>query len=342
MRFADGLLTPIRPGEDRARPVAAGLERKWLPAGPGPGSRDRSYLVAAPRRRVRLRKPALVMVLHGCGQTADDIAHATLFADHAREAGFVAVFPWVTSWNSLHMRASNCWGFWFPNERRAGHGEAGDLRRIVEAVEADHGTDPERRYVAGLSSGGAMAVAMAVSYSHVFRAAGSVAGLAYGQSSAAVGSRRSDRLPLPWFLDGDVTGMPGRPKGLRALVRAMREAHADSGGGGLVPLMVIQSLHDQVVQPGNARMLRDVWSARFQAEPQPQPQAEVHDEPWRGEHARYKDRFGRTVVETVFYEGRASGTTHYWPGDTDHGPFADREGPPATDLLLDFFRRNGL
>lgn len=341
MRFADELLTLFRSNEKRAGDGVAAPERRSLPAGSGPGSRERSYLVVVPRRRLRLRKPALVMVLHGCGQTADDIFRSTLFAERAHEAGFVTVFPWVTSWNRLHVRASNCWGFWYPNDRRPGHGEAGDLRRIIEVVEADHGTDPGRRYIAGLSSGGAMAVAMAVSYSHVFRAVGSVAGLAYGQTSAAVSSARSARLPLPWFLDGDITGLPGRPKGLRALVRNMREAEEEAGGGaGLVPLMVIQSVHDQVVPIANARMLRDVWRVRFRADGK--PEAVPHSGGWSGEHLRYRDRFGRTIVETAFYEGRQSGTTHYWPGDTDEGLFADREGPPATDLLFGFFRQHGL
>ena len=44
-----------------------------------------------------------------------------------------------------------------------------------------------------------MAVAMAVAYPDVVRAAGAVAGLAYGETSAAVSNPQPFRSVAPWF-----------------------------------------------------------------------------------------------------------------------------------------------
>jgi hypothetical protein len=59
------------------------------------------------------------------------------------------------------------------------------------------------------------------------------------------------------------------------------------------------------------------------------------------EHTRFTDQEGRTVVETVFYNGSPSGTTHYWVGD-NAGMFADPDGPSASELLWSFFREHTL
>ena len=128
----------------------------------------------------------------------------------------------------MPWRARNCWGFWIEAERHRDQGELGDLRRILDQVERDFGADPRRRYVAGLSSGGAMAVAMAVAYPDVVRAAGAVAGLAYGETSAAVSNRQHFRHRA--LVLRRRAGHPGpQMRSLPALVQDM-EAEGNTGG----------------------------------------------------------------------------------------------------------------
>jgi len=281
------------------------------------------------------------MVLHGCDQSAEALMRATRFVERAQAGGHVVVFPHVTSWGPLPWRVRNCWGFWIEAERRRGEGEAGDLRRILEEVEIEFGTDPRRRYVAGLSSGGAMAMALAVVYADTIRAAGAVAGLAYAETSAAVSTRQPFPKLRPWFLT-DAVERPGpQMRSLPSLVRDMEAAHHTAGNARSVPLLVIQSIHDQVVQVENARMLRDVWVARHGGigELASRREALVGA---AGERCSYFDAKGQLLIETVFYEGRRNAPTHYWPGDANDPPYADLTGPSATDALLDFFRRQGL
>jgi poly(hydroxyalkanoate) depolymerase family esterase len=318
-------------------------EPRQLARRDAPGSRDRDYWVYAPRRsRVRrlLGRPAVILLLHGCDQSAEALIRSTRFVEQAAARDFIVVFPHVTSWSPVPWRARNCWGYWIEAERHRDEGELGDLRRILDQVEREFGTDPRRRYVAGLSSGGAMAVAMAVAYPDVVRAAGAVAGLAYGETNSAVSNQESLGALAPRF-SALAAGHPGpQMRSLPALVQEMEAEGNTSGEERFVPLLVIQSTHDKVVQIENARMLRDVWLARHGGVEDGSLQCELADA--AGERCSYFDGNGRMLVETVFYEGRRDAPTHYWPGDSDDPPYANMTGPSATDALLDFFEREGL
>jgi poly(hydroxyalkanoate) depolymerase family esterase len=306
-------------------PPEASAEQRRLSACEQPGSRDRDYLVYAPARRRWRPRPSLVMVLHGCKQTGADLAAATRFADWAQQGNYVAVFPSVTSWPALPMRTAHCWGFWMPEQRTRGQGEVGDLARLLDTVGAEFGCAARRRYVAGLSSGGAMAVALADAYAEKVRAASAVAGLAYAERPDAIAISEATRITL------------SEPD---ELVRGMYVPEA-AGVPGPVPLQVMQSHHDGTVRIDNGRMLRDVWHARLRARGRLwRRTGRLRD--WPGTRCRYRRPLGRLMLESVFFDGRREDPTHYWPGDRAWGAYAHPDGPSATSTALAFFRRHGL
>ena len=96
----------------------------------------------------------MVIVLHGCSQTNENMINETAFTDLAERDGFIVVFPFITSYDGL--RNQNCWGFWFDQHIHEGGGEPEDLYQIALAVEQNFRIDPQRRFVTGLSSGGAI------------------------------------------------------------------------------------------------------------------------------------------------------------------------------------------
>jgi poly(hydroxyalkanoate) depolymerase family esterase len=307
--------------------AAAGeLVSRTLPAGSHPGSRERDYQVFVPDRLAAGAPAPVVMLLHGCLQTERNMIEETRFVELAEREDFVVVFPFVTSYPFLPVRARNCWGFFIERHRHEGGGEPADLRRILQAVEDEFATAPGRRYVAGLSSGAAMAVIMAVAYSEDLAAAGAVAGLPYGEDACAVAH-------------ACFTGIVHQP--LATFVEAMRAEQPDAEEQRLVPLMVIHSSNDAVVPIANARNLRDSWIAYHDAEPTPAGTEDCTAEGVPCERTRFADREGRTVVETVFYQGPRSGRTHFWVGDNE-GRFADPDGPSASELLWSFFRQHEL
>lgn len=211
---------------------AGTLVRRTLAPGPDPGSRARDYEVFVPERLSDPAAAPVVMVLHGCLQTEQNMIKETGFTELAERDGFIAVFPFIKSYPFLPPRNRNCWGFFIEQQRHEGLGEPADLRRIFDAVEDEFPVDPERRYVAGLSSGAAMAVVMAVAYSEDIAAAGAVAGLPYGEDACAV-------------QNACFTGIAHQPLG--ALVQAMQAEQQSAEERRLVPIMVIHSTNDMVV-----------------------------------------------------------------------------------------------
>ena len=305
---------------------AGDLVSRTLPAGPDPGSRERQYQMFVPDGLSDQTAAPVIMVLHGCLQNEQNMIDETGFTELAEREGFMIVFPFITSYPFLPARAQNCWGFFIEQQRHEGRGEASDLRRILAAVEDEFGTDPERRYVAGLSSGAAMAVVMAVAYSEDIAAAGAVAGLPYGENACAVRG-------------GCWTGIAHRP--VSALIRAMAAEQQSPEEQRLVPIMVIHSTNDRIVPIRNAYNLRDAWITYYDADPTPARTEDCTTEGVPCARTRFTDRQARAVVETVLYDGASSGATHYWVGD-NKGTFADPDGPSASELLWSFFREHTL
>lgn len=329
----------------QALAAAAGtLDVVTLPAGDHPGSRDRVYAVYSPTRAAT---PApLLMALHGCRQTHEDVLRDWGLVAAADRHGFVLVVPHVTSY--VEARNRGCWGFWLDQHRHQGRGEVEDLHRIARHVESRLAIDPARRYVVGLSSGGAMAVAAAVAHNEYWAAVASAAGLPYGEDAAAVS------------LSGRCPGTAS----FHAVRQVVADMHGEIDHPYPVPLLVLQGANDCTVLPEAATRLRDAHLAAF-APPSGgagsagaatpvsrRPCAHVHEAGFGCEHARHTidgTASGHTLVETVVFDGpRATAD----PTDTDHGhywvsgphgrdgPWTQRRGPVFPEIAWAFFDRH--
>lgn len=290
-----------------------------------PGSRERRYRVFVPTSYDARTPAPLLMVLHGCQQTERDMIDQTGFTRLAERDRFIVVYPFITSYDG--MRSSNCWGFWFAGHIHEGAGEVEDLYQIAREVEARFAIDPQRRYVTGLSSGGAMAIALAVAQNEYFAAAGAAAGLPYGENSWSV----SFSCLVPGFF-----------KSVSADVAAMRNEQKDSAEQRVIPLMTIQSSNDCTVNAQAADHIRDTWLERYAV-----ARAPVDTDDCSAEGVScIRQRYGsaeRSLVETVLYEGATGGFSghgaHYWVGD-EAGEFANPTGPSASALFWEFFEQH--
>ena len=95
---------------------------------------------------------ALVVVLHGCAQTAASYEYGAGWSTLAERYGFALLLP-------EQQRANNpngCFNWFQPGDTRRGQGEALSIRQMVDKMLLDHGIDGRRVYVTGLSAGGAM------------------------------------------------------------------------------------------------------------------------------------------------------------------------------------------
>ena len=121
------------------------------------------------------RAPALVVVLHGCGQTAAAYDFGTGWSTLAKRYGFALLMPEQQGSNN----ANTCFNWFNPGDVARGRGEAASIRQMVARMVADHKIDPRRIYITGLSAGGAMTSVMLATYPEVFAGGAIIAGLPY-------------------------------------------------------------------------------------------------------------------------------------------------------------------
>jgi len=120
------------------------------------GARERGYRLYVPARSAPDRP--LVVVFHGSMGTPDTIRVETgyEFDRLADEHGFVVAYPQgvAGNWNDCRRAAD------YP-ARTQNVDDVGLLRAIVAQTAREHGVDPRRVFVAGLSSGGSFALRLA-------------------------------------------------------------------------------------------------------------------------------------------------------------------------------------
>ena len=194
-RGDSGRRRPIHGSHGQARDIEYVFKRRRYP-----GSRNRQYLVHLPPayRRGGPKLP-VVMVLHGCDQDHHDIRHVAHFDRLADRHGIIVVYPFVTSYEQPRM--SNCWAFWSRRHNRAGHGEVEDLWQILSDVRRRYGADDKRLHVAGLSSGGGMAVALLVNRCDKIASGAEIAGLPYTEYPPTFGLMQRRERPLQRIVD---------------------------------------------------------------------------------------------------------------------------------------------
>lgn len=123
--------------------------------------------------------PALVVVLHGCTQTAGGYDRGSGWSTLADEHGFLLLFPEQQRANNPNL----CFNWFSPADNQRDQGEALSIRQMIAAMVENYDIDPSRIFVTGLSAGGAMTSIMLAGYPDVFAGGAIIAGLPYGSAS---------------------------------------------------------------------------------------------------------------------------------------------------------------
>jgi poly(hydroxyalkanoate) depolymerase family esterase len=121
----------------------------------------------------------LVVVLHGCTQTAPGYDHGAGWSTLAERHGFALLFPEQDRANNANL----CFNWFEPGDVTRGDGEVLSIKQMIDQMVSTYGLNPARVYINGLSAGGAMTAAMLATYPELFAAGAIVAGLPYGAAS---------------------------------------------------------------------------------------------------------------------------------------------------------------
>src|SRR5262249_1660474 len=130
-----------------------------------------------------MMRPArsLVVVLHGCGQTAASYDLGTGWSVLAEHFGFALLMPEQQVSNNPHT----CFNWFKPEDSRRGQGEACSIRQMIGRMAGELRIGKHPIFITGLSAGGAMTSVMLATYPDVFAAGAIIAGLPYGVATNA-------------------------------------------------------------------------------------------------------------------------------------------------------------
>lgn len=117
----------------------------------------------------------LVVVVHGCTQSAADMDAETGWTKWADEFGVALLFPQQQTINN----SSKCWNFFVNGDYQRGQGEPLSIKQGIDWMVNQHGLDTNRIFITGLSSGAAMTNVMLAVYPDVFAAGAPVAGVPF-------------------------------------------------------------------------------------------------------------------------------------------------------------------
>jgi poly(hydroxyalkanoate) depolymerase family esterase len=228
--------------------------------------------------------PGLVVVLHGCGQTAAGYDLGAGWSTLAKHYGFALLMPEQQPVNN----AQGCFNWFNPEDTARGRGEACSIRQMIARMADDHQIDPHRIFVTGISAGGAMTSVMLATYPEVFTAGAIIAGLPFG---VATNVREA--------LNG-MFQSPVRPAGeLGDLVRG-----ASRHRGPWPKVSVWHGSADRTVNPANANEIVKQWLDVHQLPSTPMSAGTVDGYPrqiwWNAD--------GETTVESYTITDMAHGT----------------------------------
>ncbi len=267
------------------------------------------------------RAPALVVVLHGCGQTAAAYDFGTGWSTLAKRYGFALLMPEQQGANN----ANTCFNWFNPGDVARGRGEAASIRQMVARMVADHKIDSRRIYITGLSAGGAMTSVMLAVYPEVFAGGAIIAGLPYG-----IASNVREAL-------GGMMQSTSRPAGkLGDLVRK-----ASKHKGPWPKVSVWHGSADRTVNPGNANEIVKQWLDVHGLPSAPMSAVDVDGHPrevwWNAD--------GETVVESYTITDMAHGTPLGLAGNDEpygaEGAFLIEAGISSSYHIADFFGLTG-
>jgi poly(hydroxyalkanoate) depolymerase family esterase len=241
----------------------------------------------------------LVVILHGCNQTALGYLENSGWDTVADEMGAALLLPEqqigpgpiFTPTGLNHL--TRCFNFAERRDSTRDSGEALSIRQMVDATATSLPIDPGRIFVNGLSAGGGMTSVMLATYPDVFAAGAVIAGLPYRCGTTTLNAETDCGVTLQ--------GRPHKPapdETPEEWGRRVRAAVPDFAGP-WPRVSIWQGTADGTVDPGNAVELAEQWTNVHDIDAAPDAQEPA------GPATRfvYEDDAGRILVERYAIPG---------------------------------------
>ena len=267
-------------------------------------------------------KRALVLVLHGCGQTAaGDIIDSTAdkgfnWKAAADQYGAVVLAPNATG----NVYGSHCWDYTSTNHNRTSGHDAILLNLINRFVtNAQYAIDPKQVYVTGLSSGGGETMALGCMAPDIFAGVGINAG------------------PPPGTTTGQIGFVPSGYTAATATTNCRNLAGANAPSFATQVASVIWGSNDYTVAqaygPMDAAAMRGVYGGAF-------TKGAAVAVPTGGSNTAHTDSNGKVRTSEIVVTGMG----HSWPAGTggQSGNYVDATKVNYPAFVMDFWFKNNL
>jgi len=297
----------VSPADDPAVLPAGG---QFLTATFADQAGTRDYKLYIPSAYQGQQMPLIVM-LHGCTQSADDFAAGTGMNMVAEERACFVAYP--VQPNSAN--GSKCWNWFKPGDQQRGRGEPALIAGITRQISRDYAIDPQRIYVAGLSAGGAAAAIMGATYPDIYAAVGVHSGLACGAA-----------IDLP-------SAFSAMRQGTSVVTNRSPRSFGFHGRDRLVPTIVFHGGKDLTVHPRNGNHV--IEQSRSTRRRELRCVAQRGHVPGGHTYSRtsHFDESGRAMLEMWVVHGAG----HAWSGGSPAGSYTDPRGPDASREMVRFF-----
>jgi poly(hydroxyalkanoate) depolymerase family esterase len=328
---------PKPPRPSKPKESAAATPGKWVAASfpsllqQGGGHAQRiAYWLYLPENvpdAVSLHGWPLLVMLHGCRQSATQFAQGTRMNALAEKKGYAVLYPQ----QSIGAQAQRCWR-WYSQSAQSGGSETALLIGLIRSICEQYPIDRRRIYACGISAGAGMAAALALNHPELIAAVGLHSGPVFGAAHNAVDALHVMRHGAA--LQGD--------EAIRVLLarRAIETAPGQAGPIPPLPALLIQGEDDQIVYPINQHQLARQW-LQLNGLPAGAPARVTIKHAGRGQRRRpyeiHDYLVGRKVLLRV---ARIAGIGHAWSGGDPELKFHAQEGPDASRMMLEFFGKH--
>ncbi|UVW28643.1 PHB depolymerase family esterase [Massilia sp. H6] len=267
-------------------------------------------------------KRALVLVLHGCAQTAaNDVIQGTGDAGYnwkaaADQYGAVILAPNATG----NLYGAHCWD-WAATNRSRSYGHNAVLLDLINRFVSNpqYAIDPKQVYVTGLSSGGAKTMVMGCVAPDIFAGIGINAG------------------PSPTVSSSQISSVPAGTTSTSVANSCTAWAGTNASQFQTQVASVIWGTNDYVVGqaygPLNAAAMRQVYGGTY-------TKGSTTSVPTGGSNVPYKDANGKLRTSEIVVTGMA----HAWPAGTggQNSNYVDATKVNYPAFVMDFWFKNNL
>lgn len=304
------------------------LPGKWLAsyytAAADPGgmaARRISYWLYLPSAAASPQGLPLVVMLHGCEQSATQFAQGTRMNRLAEQKGYAVLYPQ----QSLRAHPRRCWK-WYDKAAQQG---GGDTRLIVGAIEQvlrRHAIDRSRIYIAGMSAGAGMADIVALRHPDLIAAVGLHSGPVFGAAVNMIGAlgvmQHGAAVRADAAIDEVLLARPGFPA---------------------LPAILIHGDDDKVVRPVNQTQLmrQSILLNRMPNDTEVIVDSKPAGAPGGADPAHaHQIRDFQVGKKLLLRLVKIERLEHAWSGGDADLAFNCQAGPDASKLMLDFFARH--